>query len=61
MDQVDEGCGAAVHDGDFGSVELDEGVVDAQDRQSCEEMFHRLDPHALSGEAGRVIEASDML
>ena len=41
VDRLDEARGTAVHDRNFGAVDLDQGVVDAETAQGGEQMFDR--------------------
>ena len=48
LDQAHERRRAAVHDGNLGAVQLDDGVVDAVAGKSSHQMLHRGDMDALA-------------
>ena len=46
-DQLDEGGGGAVHDRNFRTFDLDDGVIDTEAGQSRHQVFDRGDRHAV--------------
>src|SRR5262249_42353344 len=59
-DEVHERRGAAVHDRHLGTVELDNDVVDAERRESSQQVLHGLDRHGFTRQAGRELNAAQM-
>ncbi len=57
---LDIGQGAAVEDGQFEVVELDDDVVDAHADERGEQMFGGGDEHALAHQAGGVADLGDV-
>ena len=47
LNEKDEGCGAAVHDGHFGGADIDIGVIDAQSGEGGQEMLNRGDANPI--------------
>ena len=61
MNEIDERRGAAVHDRHFRRIELDDDVVDAEADERREQVLDRVDLDGVACEAGRVIDAADVL
>jgi len=58
--QLNEGERAAVHDGNFGSVQVDLNVVHAHPRQGGHDVLDRLDRGPVLGDRGRVMGICDI-
>ena len=60
VNQVNERRGAAVHDGHFGMVQLDDDVVHAQADERGQQVLDGLDRAVLQRKAGGVLDAAQV-
>src|SRR5438132_10917471 len=58
MNQIDERRRAAIHDGHFRRIELDDDVVDAQADERREKMFDGADVDRIARQTRREIDAA---